>query len=160
MDTAADRGPAHSPHAPLPPGPGVGGHGPSAQAHEASFLEPLERVFATLRRMAGNYALLAVHDLRRASIQLAWLIASCIFITVLVVTAWLCGIVALAVVLFGQGMSWPAVLCTAAAINLVGAGIVVWRVSRVFDQAPFAATLRQIKAHSPEGEADAAGRTK
>ena len=160
MDTAADRGPGHSPHAPIPPGPGVSsGQGPTIEMHEASFLEPLERVFATLRRMACNYALLAVHDLRRASIQFAWLIGACILVSVLVVTAWLAGIVALSIVLFGKGMSWPGVLCAAAGLNLVAAGLVVWRVSHVFEHMPFAATLRQIKAHAPDEE-DAGGKTK
>jgi uncharacterized membrane protein YqjE len=120
--------------------------------HETSFLEPLERMFATLRRMATNYALLAVLDVRRAAMQLAWLIGAGILIVVLVVTAWLAGVVALAVVLLGRGMSWPAVLGAAALLNLVGAALVVWRVKDVFDRAPFAAVLRQIKAEPPMAE--------
>jgi uncharacterized membrane protein YqjE len=121
-------------------------------AHETSFLEPLERMFATLRRMATNYALLAVLDVRRAAMQLAWLIGAGILITVLVVTAWLALVVALAVVLLGHGMSWPAVLGIAALLNLAGAGLLVWRVKSIFEQAPFSATLRQIKAEPPEAE--------
>lgn len=117
-----------------------------------SFLEPIERVFATLRRMAGSYAQLAVMDVRRASIQLAWLVGAGILISVLVVTAWLAGAVALAVWLLGQGMSWPAVLSIAALLNLVGAGLVVWRIKDVFEHGPFSATLRQLKAETPAGE--------
>lgn len=109
-------------------------------------------MFATLRRIATNYALLAVLDARRAAMQLAWLIGAGILIAVLVVTAWLAGVVALAVMLLGRGMSWPAVLGVAALLNLVGAGLVVWRVKNVFDQAPFAALLRQIKAEPPLAE--------
>lgn len=154
MDSAADRGPAPSPGG-IPPGLGASSRvPPDLQPHEASFLEPLERVFASLRRMAANYALLGVLDARRAAIQFAWLIGAGIFITVLVVTAWLAGVVALAVWMFGQGMAWPAVLSLAGLLNLVGAAVVAWRVKHVFDQKPFSATLKQLKAepadHQPE----------
>ena len=154
MDTATGRGPARSPHSPVPPGPGVSPSRvpPDLETGEASFLEPLERVFATLKRMATNYALLGVLDLRRAAIQFAWLIGAGIFITVLLVTAWLAGIVALAVLMIGRDMSWPAVLGTAALLNLVGAGIIGWRVKHLFDEKPFAATLRQLKAQPPGHE--------
>lgn len=130
----------------------AGFRGPAAgqpEAHETSFLEPIERTFASLRRLATNYALLGVLDARRAAMQLAWLIGAGILIAVLVVTAWLAGVVALAVWLFGKGMSWPAVLCIAAALNLVGAALVGWKVKHVFDQKPFSALLRQIKADPP-----------
>ena len=132
MDTAADRRPRG---APIPPGPGVSsGALPQGETHDPSFLEPLERTFASLRRLATNYALLGVLDMRRAAIQFAWLIGAGIFMTVLVVTAWLAAVVALSVWMFGQGMSWPAVLGIAALLNLVGAGIVGWKVKHVFDQ--------------------------
>ncbi|HUP94450.1 MAG TPA: hypothetical protein VM164_06045 [Burkholderiales bacterium] len=148
MNTVADPIP---PSSRVPPGPAAAPNGPETP-HETSFLEPLERMFATLRRMATNYALLAVLDARRAALQLAWLIGAGILIAVLVVTAWLAGVVALAVILLGRGMSWPAVLGVAALLNLVGAGLVVWRVKEVFDRAPFAAVLRQIKAEPPLAE--------
>jgi uncharacterized membrane protein YqjE len=150
MDTAADRGPRG---ASIPPAPGMSSRAaPEVEANDASFLEPLERTFATLRRLATNYALLGVLDMRRAAIQFAWLMGAGIFMTVLVVTAWLAGVVALAVWLFGEGMSWPAVLGIAALLNVVGAGIIVWRVKHVFDEKPFAATLRQLKAQPPANE--------
>jgi uncharacterized membrane protein YqjE len=151
MDTAADRGP-DSARAPFARGPGVSKVPTPAEAasHESAFLEPLERMFASLKRMAGNYALLAVLDMRRAAVQLAWLVGAGILIAVLVVTAWLAGVVALAVWLLGQGLSWPAVLGIAALLNLVGAGLVVWRVKDVFEHAPFSATLKQIRGDANE----------
>jgi uncharacterized membrane protein YqjE len=149
MDTAYDRGPAR---ATLPP-PAVGVNpGSRPEAHEASFLEPLERVFASLRRMASNYATLAIVDLRRATIQLAWLVGSGIVIAVLLVTAWLALVVALAVLLLANNMSWPAVLGVSALLNVVGAGILVWWVKSIFDEAPFSATLKQIKTAGGEPE--------
>ena len=150
MDTAADRPPRG---APIPPGPGVSsGALPQGETHDPSFLEPLERAFASLRRLATNYALLGVLDMRRAAIQFAWLIGAGIFMTVLVVTAWLAAVVALSVWMFGQGMSWPAVLGIAALLNVIGAGIVGWKVKHVFDQKPFSATLRQLKADPAGGQ--------
>jgi uncharacterized membrane protein YqjE len=127
---------------------------PEVEAHEASFLEPLERTFATLRRLATNYALLGILDMRRAAIQFAWLIGAGIFITVLLVSAWLAAVAALAVWLFGAGMSWPAVLGIAALLNLAGAAIVGWKVKHVFEQKPFSATLRQLKAEPPGNQAE------
>jgi uncharacterized membrane protein YqjE len=153
MDTAFDRGPATSARAPVPPGPGVAPAGATQiENHETSFLEPIERVFATLRRMASDYAQLVVMDVRRASIQLAWLVGAGILIAVLAVTAWLALVVACAVLLLGRGMSWPGVLAVAAALNVVGAVVVVWRVKGVFQHAPFSATLRQLKSKPVEGE--------
>ena len=124
------------------------------EAQDTSFLEPIERTFASLRRLATNYALLGVLDARRAAMQFAWLIAAGILITVLVVTAWLAGVVALAVWLFGKGLSWPAVLLIAAALNLVGAAIVGFKVKQVFDQKPFSALLRAVKAESPANQVE------
>jgi uncharacterized membrane protein YqjE len=121
----------------------------ASPAQESSFLEPIERTFSSLRRLAVNYALLGVLDARRAAIQFAWLIGAGILITVLVVTAWLAGVVAFAVWLLGEGLSWPAVLAIAALLNLVGAALIGWRVKYVFEEKPFSAMLRQLKADPP-----------
>ena len=152
MDTAADRGPQPLPRAAFSAapetaaGPGASPSAAGSSAEESSVREPLERVYATLKRMASNYATLAVLDVRRAAVQLAWLVGGGIFIAVLVVTAWLAAIVALGVWLLGSGMSWPAVLLIAAALNLAGAAIVIFRLRTVFDRVPFEATLRQLKS--------------
>jgi uncharacterized membrane protein YqjE len=150
MDTAFDRGPARTPG---PPATGAIRRSRGSDTHETSFLEPLERVFTSLKRIAGNYATLAIVDLRRASVQLAWLVGAGIVAAVLVVTAWLAGVVGLSVLLLGSGMSWPAVLGIAALLNLVGAAIVLWTVKNIFDEAPFAATLKQIKAAGADADA-------
>lgn len=132
----------------LPPGAGPqgGGAGPH---EEASVLAPFERLFATLKRMASNYATLAVLDIRRSAVQLAWLIAGGILISVLVVTAWLAGVVALAAWLLRDGMPLPAVLLIAAGVNLFGALLVGLRIRSILDHVPFAATLHQIKSDEP-----------
>jgi hypothetical protein len=125
---------------------------PTPEMADTSFLEPIERTFASLKRLGTNYALLGVLDARRAAMQFAWLIAAGILVCVLVVTAWLAGVVALAVWLFGKGMSWPAVLLIAAGLNLAAAALVGLKVKHVFDQKPFSALLRQIKAEPPASE--------
>ncbi|MGZ8202345.1 MAG: hypothetical protein ACXWUB_03775 [Burkholderiales bacterium] len=150
MDTAFDRGPARTP---VPPAPGAMRSSRVGDTRETSLLEPLERVFTSLKRMAGNYATLALVDLRRASVQFAWLVGAGIVVAVLVVTAWLAGVVGLGVLLLGSGVSWPAVLGIAALLNLVGAGIVLWAVKNIFDEAPFAATLKQIKTAGADADA-------
>ena len=153
MDTAADRGPARRPPGLPPLGGGTRPPDPDLEPNaDASILEPLERALGALKRMASDYALLAVLDMRRAAIQLAWLVGAGIVITVLVVTAWLAGVVAFAVWLLGQGLSWPAVLGVAAMLNIVAAAGVAWGIRSIFEHAPFAATLRQFKAQPPAGE--------
>jgi uncharacterized membrane protein YqjE len=158
MDTAAaNRIPEQVPSSAFSAAPGLAGSAApetaaDLDAREASFLAPFERVFATLRRMASNYATLAVLDVRRAAVQFAWLVAGGILISVLVVTAWLAAVVALAVWLLGNGMSWPAVLLVAAGLNIVGAAVVGMRLRAVFQHVPFEATLRQIK--SDDGKSD------
>ena len=158
METAADRASERLPQSAFSAAPGAPASAVPAsdlsgeRAREASFLEPFERVLATLKRMASNYATLAVLDVQRAALQLAWLIGGGIVISVLVVTAWLAAVVALAVWLFGQGLSWPAVLLIAAGLNLVGAAVVGLRLRNVFDQVPFSATLRQFKSDEEKRE--------
>lgn len=152
MDTAADGGPRGLPPsafsaAPEPPvDPAAPGIAAAHAAHEPSPLDPFERIVSTLKRMASNYATLAVLDARRAAVQFAWLAAGGILIAVLIATAWLAAVVALAVWLLASGMSWPAVLLIAAASNLVGAAIAGLRLRSIFDRAPFEATLRQLKS--------------
>lgn len=133
------------------PPPGAGLHDAAgADPRETAFVAPFERLFATLKRMTSNYATLAVLDVRRSAVQFAWLMAGGIFISVLVVTAWLAGVVALAAWLLSDGMPLPAVLLIAAGINLVGALLVGLRIRSMFDQVPFSATLRQIKSDSAD----------
>lgn len=152
MENPADRGAAKvvppSAYRAAPGSPGAGREPP-----EPGFLAPFERIMAALKRMLSNYSTLAVLDLRRAVVQFAWLIAGGIFITVLVVSAWLAAVVALAAWLLGAGLSWPAVLLIAGAINLVGAAIAGMRIKHVFEHVPFSATLRQLKSDDDEQRA-------
>ena len=164
MDTASSKQASTPPsgfNGSLPPGAGLQGAAGGVPHEEASVLAPFERLFAALRRMASNYATLAVLDVRRSAVQLAWLIAGGILISVLVVTAWLAGVVALAAWLLRDGMPLPAVLLIAAGVNLVGALLVGLRIRSIFDHVPFSATLHQIKADEPKDlKADTQGAKK
>lgn len=124
----------------------------SAPAEENSILEPLQRAWTATRCLAHDYAMLAVLDLRRAAVQLAWLVGAGVVIAVLVVTAWMAGVTALIAYLLAREISWPVALIVAAALNLIGAGLVLWRLREVMSDLPFAATLRQLKTEEPPRE--------
>lgn len=110
----------------------------------------LERVLRSAQRLVHGYALLAVLDLRRATVQLVWLIACGLIIAVLAVTAWLGALTALITWLLGQQLSWPAVLLIAAGVNVLGAVLFALRMKGMLREMPFAATLRQLKGDPPE----------
>jgi len=111
---------------------------------------PLERVLQSARRLVHGYALLAVLDIRRATVQLVWLVGCGLVVAVLAVTAWLGMVVALITWLAGQNLSWPAILLIAAALNIAGAALLAWRMKALLTDKPFAATLRQLKGDPPE----------
>lgn len=115
----------------------------------------LGQAWQSARRLLHGYTLLSVLDMRRAAIQLAWLIAVGVIISVLVVTAWLTAISALVIWMLGAQMSWPVVLLVAAGLNLVGAALLLWRLRSLLRELPFAATLRQLKGDPPKAEAAA-----
>ena len=109
----------------------------------------VERVLRSAQRLVHGYALLAVLDLRRATVQLVWLIACGLIIAVLGVTAWLGALTALITWMLGQQLSWPAVLLIAAGINILGAVLLTMRIKGLLSEKPFAATLRQLKGDPP-----------
>ena len=119
---------------------------------ESSLLEPLQRAWNVARCLAHDYALLGVLDLRRAAVQLAWLLGGGVVIAVLVVSAWMAGVTALIAYLLAQQISWPVALVGAAILNLIGAALAAWRLRAVMSELPFAATLRQLKAQEPPRE--------
>lgn len=126
----------------------AGSSSDAAAARQAD--EPLRRLARVARGLAADYALLAVLDLRRAAIQLGWLVALGVVVAVLVVAAWLTGVAALMGWAVNEGTTWPVVLGWAAVVNIVVAGaLVLWARSR-FAELPFAATLRQLRAQLPE----------
>jgi uncharacterized membrane protein YqjE len=111
-----------------------------------------DRAWSHLRRLTADYAVLGVLDMRRAAVQLAWLVGAGIVVAVLVVSAWMAGVTALIAYLLAREVSWPLALVVAGVVNLIGAGLAGWRLKGVLSDVPFAATLRQLKAETPPPE--------
>jgi uncharacterized membrane protein YqjE len=121
----------------------------TAQRKAPGLTEQIGRVLSETRALVSDYAELAVLDARRAGIRLAWLLGSGLMIAVLVVTAWMAGIAAGIVWMWGEGISWPAAIGIAAVVNLVGAGALVWWMRHLVVELPFTALLRQLKGEPP-----------
>jgi hypothetical protein len=106
-------------------------------------------LFRQARRLAADYAQLAVLDACEAGVQLAWLLSIVVAVSVLVTTAWLACVVAVVVWLLAAGTSWPLALIIAALCNIVaGVGLLWWLRSRMTEW-PFSATLRQLRGEHP-----------
>lgn len=150
MDAAADRLSAERHESDAPHVASLSADAAAETSPETSMFEPIARALTTAKRLLGAYARLALLDMQRAAMQFAWLVAAGIVITVLLVTAWLAAVVALAVWLLGQGLSWPAVLLVAAALNICAAAFVAWRIRHLFDDVPFTATLREFDVEPAE----------
>ena len=108
------------------------------------------------RALSSDYLLLAVLDARNAAVKFAWMLASGLVAAILVVTAWLALVAGGIVWMLGTGASWIAALGAAALLNLIGAGAIALWMRGLFDEPPFAATLRQLRgeeAAEPEDDA-------
>ena len=121
----------------------------TAQRKPPGLLDSLGQLLSETRALVADYAELAVLDARRAAIRLAWLLGSGLVVAVLVVTAWMAGIAAGIVWMWGEGVSWPAAIAIAAVVNVVGAGALVWWMKSLVVELPFTALLRQLKGEPP-----------
>ena len=97
------------------------------------------------RRLTSDYLLLAVLDARSSAIRFAWLLCSGVVVAILVVTAWLALVAGGIVWMLGSGTSWVVALTAAAAVNVVGAIVLSLWMRGLFQDPPFAATLRQLR---------------
>jgi uncharacterized membrane protein YqjE len=102
------------------------------------------------RAVSSDYLLLAVLDARSAAVRFAWMLCSGVAAAILLVTAWLAVVAAGIVWMLGSGASWVTALFVAAALNVVAAAFIAFRMRGMFSEPPFAATLRQLRG---EGEA-------
>jgi len=102
------------------------------------------------RVLSSDYLLLAVLDARAAAVKFAWMLGSGVVAGILVVTAWLALVAGGIVWMLGEGASWPLALGIAAVINLVAAGALGLWMRGLFDEPPFAATLRQLRGDEAE----------
>lgn len=104
------------------------------------------------RRLAAAFASLVVLDARRTFDELVWIACVAIAGTVLLVTAWLAFVVAIAGWIIGNGVGWPGVLAIAALVNVLAAAGAGWWLWKRVHEMPFAATLRQLRGDAPPPE--------
>jgi uncharacterized membrane protein YqjE len=131
-------------------GYGLGATRPASVAREAPLGTAVRGLWTEFRGLVREHAVLAVLEAQRAGLHLAYIVAAVLVVTVLVVTAWLAGVTALAMWLLRSDVPWPGVLVLAAVLNLVGAGLVAWWAKRQMTEMPFSATLRQLSADRSE----------
>ncbi len=135
----------------------LGGAAANARAEATSHgAAPEVALGATLRSLvqeAGSLAyehlLLAALEAQRAGRNLIRMVVAGIFTAVLVVTAWLALVAAIASLWVDHGATWPQAFVAMAVLNLVIAGIVVFWIRRLAGEMMFAATLRALKKQSP-----------
>jgi uncharacterized membrane protein YqjE len=119
---------------------------PPRPLRHASIGEAIADGWHEFRGLMREHAVLAVLEAQQAGLRFAMLVAIVLVVGVLAVTAWLTLVTALMVWLLGDGMSWPAVLVIAAALNVVIAAVLLWYAKQRLTGRPFTATLRQLSA--------------
>lgn len=119
-----------------------------------SFGDLVSRLLGEAQGLVSDFAELAVLDARRAAVRLALLLAAGLGAAVLVVTAWMALIGALAVWLWGEGLGWPAALVIAAAVNIGGAVALGLWMKALAREMPFTALLRQLRGEPPPDKAE------
>jgi uncharacterized membrane protein YqjE len=125
---------------------------PAGAERGASLSSLSTLVLRQSRRLAEDYALLAVLDARRATISLAWMLCTALVVAVLMVTAWLALITGAIVWLVRDSASWPVALGLGAGLNVnASVALFAW-LRRFYKDPPFAATLRQLKGDPPREE--------
>ncbi len=128
-----------------------GGGYPPAGRRPAGLGELLGHLFSEAKSLVADFAHLAILDARRATLNLGWLLGSVLIVAVLLVTAWMGGLAALIVWMFGKGVSWPLALGSLAFLNVVGAAALAWWMRRLVAELPFEALLRQLRGEpAPE----------
>ena len=78
------------------------------------------------------------------------LVADYAELAVLVVTTWMALVAGGVVFMLGQGASWVTALLVAAALNVVGAGLLGWWMLALIKEMPFTALLRQLRGDQPK----------
>jgi len=124
--------------------------GPSADPGAHSI--PLGAALRSLLQEAGSLAyehlLLAALEAQRAGRNLVRMIVAGIFASVLVVTAWLALVAALASWWVDHGASWAQAFTAMAIMNLVIAGAVAYWIRHMVGELMFSATLRALRGYS------------
>jgi len=114
----------------------------------------IANAFNSVRRVFSDLFRLFSLEVRRAGLTLVWMVALGAMAAMLIVTAWLGLMGALALWAVSLGLTWISALVAVAMVNLVTAAIVVFSCVSLSRNLLFPATQRQLAA--PPAPSDAA----
>jgi hypothetical protein len=117
-----------------------------------SVLDELSDTFASARRVISDFLELLSLETRRAGLTLAGMAACGAAAAILVVTAWLGFMAALALWAVSLGIPWVTAVTVISLANLLAAAIMTSVCVRMSRDLLFAATRRQLEAKSTQSE--------
>jgi len=122
---------------------------PASAATESlphSVLDGVSDTFASARRVVSDFLELLALETRRAGLTLVWMVACGAVAAILVVTAWLGFMAALALWAVSIGFPWGAAVTVISLANLLAAAIMTSVCVRKSRDLLFTATRRQLEA--------------
>lgn len=123
---------------------------PASRVAGPSVVEVVMRLWDEGRRILRTHAVLAVLEAQQAGANLVALVGAALAAVVLLVTAWMAGVVGAIAYIAGASGPWPPALLWAALANLVLAVVILLVARRYVLRVPFTATLRQLRQDSHE----------
>ena len=121
-------------------------HGGAAGSLPHRVFDEVSDTFASARRVISDFLELLALETRRAGLTLVWMVACGAVAAILVVTAWLGFMAALAMWVVSLGSSWGAVVTVISLANLLAATIMMSVCVRKSRDLLFSATRRQLEA--------------
>jgi len=117
-----------------------------------SVLDELSGAFASARRVISDFLELLSLETRRAGLALVWMVACGVVAAILVVTAWLGFMAALALWFVSLGIPWATAVIVISLANLLAAAIMTSVCMRMSRGLLFSATRRQLEAKPTQSE--------
>jgi uncharacterized membrane protein YqjE len=102
------------------------------------------------REVARDHLELAALEAQRAGLHLTRILSAAVVISILLVSAWLALVAGGIVWATNAGVSWPAALVAAAALNMAIALVLALWIRREVGEPIFAATLRQLHSNTDD----------
>jgi hypothetical protein len=120
------------------------------QSPPHGILDELSDTIASARRVISDFLELLSLETRRAGLSLAWMAACGVVAAILVVTAWLGLMAALALWAVSLGIPWMTAVAVISLANLLAAAIMTSLCIRISRHLLFPATRRQLDAKSTQ----------
>lgn len=121
-------------------------HGGAAGSLPHRVLDEVSDTFASARRVIADFLELLALETRRAGLTLVWMVACGAVAAILVVTAWLGFMAALALWAVSLGFPWGAAVTVISLANFLAATIMTSVCIRKSRDLLFTATRRQLEA--------------